>query len=407
MDRDETIRRVRIKLGMDEEANSRRKYWDDLRQTKLSKINSSGALHQPGGSKEKGVSADPSSPSGSSLVTFGSDCQVTRSSHDRQGVRGSVAWKPNATMMHGRKSVPYRLSVKLISRARGQSAVAAAAYRSGESLMDRRAGITKSFGRVERVVFAGIYLPIGAPEWMRDREQLWNAVENCEKRWDSQLAREIQLSLPAELSISRNIALVERFSDHLTGAGMVVDAAIHVPIDLDSLNIHAHLMLTTRELRPEIDVGFGRKVRGWNSKETLVNYRKYWARCVNEALQEAGVDAETSHLSNVDRGESLPAEPKLGHRRWRTIKSMFGLINVDEIVRDDVIERWALIRSHRSKAISQDERKHGSIVAEEVSADGRSTRSTGNLNPRQMHALGVTRRVRGRTYSKHQGREYD
>jgi hypothetical protein len=50
-----------------------------------------------------------------------------------------------------------------------------------------------------------ILLPEQAPVWMGNRQTLWNAVEAGEKRKDSQLARELQLALPRELTTQQNI----------------------------------------------------------------------------------------------------------------------------------------------------------------------------------------------------------
>ena len=95
----------------------------------------------------------------------------------------------------------YHLTAKVISRGKGQSAIAAAAYRSGERLRDEQTGELKSYQlRLDRIVLAEIMAPKDAPEWARDRNTLWNNAERAENRKDAQLAREIEIGLPHELT---------------------------------------------------------------------------------------------------------------------------------------------------------------------------------------------------------------
>ena len=90
----------------------------------------------------------------------------------------------------------YHLSVKVIQRSAGRSAVAAAAYRSASRLHDERLGRDHDFRAKAGVVHSEILLPEGAPERWRDRETLWNEVEARERRHDAQLAREVEISRP-------------------------------------------------------------------------------------------------------------------------------------------------------------------------------------------------------------------
>ena len=92
----------------------------------------------------------------------------------------------------------YHLSAKVIGRKAGRSSVAAAAYRSGGRLRDERQGIEHDYSRKGGVVHAEILAPETAPDWMRDRDRLWNAVEVVERRRDAQLAREIEVSCEKE-----------------------------------------------------------------------------------------------------------------------------------------------------------------------------------------------------------------
>lgn len=96
----------------------------------------------------------------------------------------------------------YHFSVQVIGRSRGQSAVAAAAYRAGERLLDQRTGDVHDYSRRRGVVYSEVLLPTGAAPHLRDRERLWHEVERLEVRKDAQLAREINLALPHELNVN-------------------------------------------------------------------------------------------------------------------------------------------------------------------------------------------------------------
>ena len=101
----------------------------------------------------------------------------------------------------------YHCSIKIISRGKGKSAVAAAAYRSGENLTNEYDGITHDYTRKGGVVHTEILLPDHAPTEYADRAVLWNAVEKIEKAKNAQLAREIEIALPKELTREQGISL--------------------------------------------------------------------------------------------------------------------------------------------------------------------------------------------------------
>ncbi len=106
----------------------------------------------------------------------------------------------------------YHCSIKIISRGKGKSAVAAAAYRAGEKFTNEYDGLEHDYSRKGGVVHTEILLPANAPAGYSDRSVLWNAVEKIEKVKNSQLAREIELALPVELSREQSIALVRDYA---------------------------------------------------------------------------------------------------------------------------------------------------------------------------------------------------
>ena len=200
----------------------------------------------------------------------------------------------------------YRFSAKPISRGKGQSSVASAAYRSASRLVDERTGEIHDYTRKQGVIHSEVMTPKATPEWMADRTQLWNAVEAVETRKNSQLAREIQLSLPHELNDDQRRALVRDFaSEQFVARGMIADINIHLPDKQgDERNHHAHVMLTMRELTAD---GFHSKkatptARSWNDDDLLKTWRAEWAHHQNRALERHGHDARVDHRSYEERG---------------------------------------------------------------------------------------------------------
>jgi len=205
----------------------------------------------------------------------------------------------------------YRFAAQLISRAKGRSATAAAAYRAGERIRDERTGEVFDYRRRMDVLHRAIYAPSITPELLTERVALWNAVEAAEKRKDAQVAREIQLSLPHELSLLANEGLLRAFvSEQFVGEGMIADVAIHAAHrGGDGRNIHGHVLLTARRLEHD---GFGGKVRDWNERALLERWRSEWAVAVNQALERAAIQERVSHLSYAARGIDREPEVKQG-----------------------------------------------------------------------------------------------
>ncbi len=205
----------------------------------------------------------------------------------------------------------YRLSAKLIARSEGRSATGAAAYRSGERIVDERTGEVFDYRRRGDVLDRSILAPASAPTWGWERSQLWNAVEKVEKRKDAQVAREIQVSLPHELSLDAQRALLHGWvREQLVARGMVADIAIHAAHrGGDARNVHAHVLLTTRTITPE---GFAGKDRSWNDRAVLEEWRSSWEQHLNRALDRARIAERVDHRSYAQRGIDREPEPKQG-----------------------------------------------------------------------------------------------
>ena len=140
----------------------------------------------------------------------------------------------------------YHLEAKVVSRGAGRSAVAASAYLSCSRLYNDYDGIQHDYTKKQGLAWQEVFLPEYAPQEWKDREQLWNAVEEVETAKDSRLAREFVVALPIELSREEQIELLQEFiREQFVSDGMCADAAIH---DTDGHNPHAHILLTVRPL---------------------------------------------------------------------------------------------------------------------------------------------------------------
>lgn len=187
--------------------------------------------------------------------------------------------------------------------------MAAAAYRSGLLLVDDRVGEVADYSRRRGVLRdqALMVLPIGSPSWTRN--ELWNAAEAAENRKNSTVAREVEMSLPAELDQADRIALAHDFGRHLCHRyGCAADVQIHEPIrGDDARNFHTHILLSTRVLGPD---GFKEKTRILDDKKTgpleVEEMRREWASRVNAALESHGVAERIDHRSNARRGIDAP-----------------------------------------------------------------------------------------------------
>lgn len=232
----------------------------------------------------------------------------------------------------------YHCSIKIISRGKGKSAVGAAAYRSGEKLTNQYDGLTHDYTKKGGVIHTEILLPENAPSEYSDRETLWNAVEEIEKSRNSQLAREIEISLPNELSESECIALAKKFAQQtFVEKGMCADVCIHNP-SREQKNIHAHIMLTMRPFNEDGTWGDkqrkeyildrnGEKIYNknkrtykcrtvqttdWNSKEKAEEWRSAWAELLNISLAERSIDERVDHRSFERQGKEEKPTIHLG-----------------------------------------------------------------------------------------------
>jgi Ti-type conjugative transfer relaxase TraA len=213
----------------------------------------------------------------------------------------------------------YHFSAKIIGRSQGRSAVAAAAYRSASELLDERLDRTHDYTAKVGVVHSEILPPPGAPERWQDRATLWNEVEAGERQRNSQLARDIEIALPRELSRAEGIALARDFvREQFVSRGMVADLNVHWTAAADGeVQPHAHVMLTMREVVPGQDgdterARFGSKAAAWNDRALLRGWRERWAEMANARLAELDHDVRIDHRSYAAQGIALEPQNKVG-----------------------------------------------------------------------------------------------
>lgn len=205
----------------------------------------------------------------------------------------------------------FRLEAKVFSREkRGRSVIAAAAYRAGTKLVDEVREKTFDYTRrVKGVIQSAILAPDGAPGWVFEPSQLWNAVERSEKRVDAQLAREFILAVPPELSADEQFKMaVDWAKKELVGSGMVAEISLHHPVS--GTNPHVHILCTMRKLDGEKFAS--KKPREWNDKAVLHKQRVTWAKAVNDALEKAGRPERVDHRSLKEQGIEREPQPKIG-----------------------------------------------------------------------------------------------
>ena len=288
----------------------------------------------------------------------------------------------------------YRFSAQVIGRSAGRTATAAAAYRAGAEIADERTGLIHDYRRRGGVTHTEILLPEGAPGFAQDRARLWNAVEAVERRKDAQLAREVLLNLPHELTADERCALARRFvRETFVAKGMVADLSIHAPDTYgDQRNHHAHVLLAMRPFKTDQSAvradkdAFDKKERAWNDRDQLEAWRADWAKAQNIALERAGHTERVDHRSLADQGIDREPEPKLG-----PVATQMERDNRPSKAGDDLRATWQRNADREWLAaqaeITEAEIAHGEL-SQSAPASQRKRGTFDTLFDRQAQALG-------------------
>ena len=232
----------------------------------------------------------------------------------------------------------FHFSVKAISRSAGRSAVACSAYRSAEKLEDHYQGKIQDYTQKIGVESKTIYAPENTKKELLERQDLWNAVEQVERRKDATLAREFEIAFPHEFNeFQRQELLDELCQEIVKKHDVIVDACIHAPhtkSGSDERNFHAHIMFTSRQIDPQTGDFAKKKNRDFNkehSRETVSHWREYFAELTNHHLEKNGFADRIDHRSYKNRGIDLEATqhegPQVTQLRRQGIDTEISLKN--------------------------------------------------------------------------------
>jgi hypothetical protein len=194
--------------------------------------------------------------------------------------------------------------VKAVSRCTGgkpKSAVSMAAYRSGDILKDDRYQTTWDYTRKQSIYHTEIIAPDTAPDWVSNRQQLWNKAEAAEKRFDARVCREFTISLPAVIRHEHKVEMMRSFvRENFTKRGIIADVAYHNFTGVQAHNPHCHIMITTRPLEGE---RFSKnKDRDLDRKEALKEWRHSYMEIANKVLEREGYNLRITTDSLETRG---------------------------------------------------------------------------------------------------------
>ena len=246
--------------------------------------------------------------------------------------------------------------ITIVKRSQGQSAVAGAAYQSGERLFSEYDQKTKFYNKKKELVHAEIMLPPHAPSGYADRATLWNAVESVENQWNSQLARRIVLAFPVEVPKEQYLPMLKEFcNEQFVSKGMIADFAIH---DKGDGNPHAHILLTIRAMdehgkwlpkaRKVYDLDEnGERIRlpsgnwkchkentvDWNDQKYAEVWRHGWETITNRYLEAAGrperVDLRSFERQGLQQIPTVHLGPAAHQMEKRGIETFLGNLNRD------------------------------------------------------------------------------
>lgn len=288
----------------------------------------------------------------------------------------------------------YMATTKSITRSKGQSAVASAAYRSGKCLEDKRYGKIQDYSSRAGILSADIILPNSIKNQSSvtsiDRQTLWNTAESAEKRKDSRVAREWIVNLPFELPEDERKLLAHEFSQSLCNKyGVIADCCLHRPSEkevargADPRNFHAHIMLTTRQVTLDdagkIVLGDKASIELSDTKrrslglsrvdDEIVELRQLWEQIANRYLTKYGIDLIDCR-SYADRELDIIPEVKMGKEATQMERD--GIATEKGDINRAIRERNAEVKALYEQAINSSEYR----IAETERATAANARTT-------------------------------
>lgn len=288
----------------------------------------------------------------------------------------------------------YMATTKSITRSKGQSAVASAAYRSGKRLEDKRYGKIQDYSSRAGILSADIILPNSIKNQSSvttiDRQVLWNTAESAEKRKDSRVAREWIVNLPFELPEDERKLLAHEFSQSLCDKyGVVADCCLHRPSEkevargADPRNFHAHIMLTTRQVALDdagnVVLGDKATIELSDTKrrslglsrvdDEIIELRQLWEQIANRYLTKYGIDLIDCR-SYADRELDIIPEVKMGKEATQMERD--GIATEKGDINRAIRERNAEVKALYEQAINSSKYR----IAETERATAANARTT-------------------------------
>ena len=160
----------------------------------------------------------------------------------------------------------------------------------------------EKYGKKEDLLFKEVR---NLPEEFSDIKDFWKCAETYERK-NSNLYRELEISLPREFTPEENKKMVDNFCENLFGKEYVYNYAIHNPKSFDGdMQPHVHIMFFERKIddikrdkdkyfkrynSKNIEKGGWRKDKKWNERSTLKNIRKEWETFLNFELEKKGIE---------------------------------------------------------------------------------------------------------------------
>lgn len=205
----------------------------------------------------------------------------------------------------------FHLCARTVSRGRGASAAAAAAY------LLRLGKYAKA--QHDPCVFSS---SVNMPAWAagpRQRLEYWRAADQHE-RANGRLFKSLEFALPRELNHAQRVTLAQEFCTRLarTDAGEPLPLLMAVHAGKGS-NPHCHVMVSERAVdghdrTPELwfsraatkgkkpESGGSKKTKSLMPRDWLLATRELLARLTNESLAAAGFTARVDHRSLAAQG---------------------------------------------------------------------------------------------------------
>ncbi len=285
-------------------------------------------------------------------------------------------------------------TAKQVGRSSGRSSVAAAAYRSGEIIVDERTGIVHDYTKKGGIEYTKVYLPDNAPDHLNDRAALWNAVEFKENRKNSTTAHELEIAFPHEFNAMQRREAGDMISKEIMRRyNCAVDIAYHQPNrEGDQRNFHAHILFATRGFDEGSKDGWSKNkfrdlaadkitVDGENTtrgKEEVKSLRAFTANEMNRISERDKLDVKTEHLSFEARGLEKEPTQKMGYMATqlerRGVKTERGDLNRAIIASNDNMGNTTMqLKDQKQQLLLEQKRALLALELEREDEDGKGS----------------------------------